>query len=179
MCSQNAEERPKLKIPSASTQNLLLRGKRAVPRSSSQDRFRRRDCDVENIQEYLETRGQPRSRAEESSYILEKKAGRGIYILENILEYESPPDGLYSQRYSRKTYKGHKCHGAGVAGERGAPQPPGLGCLSTSMCFFPAGSGRGPCTCIAGGSLGRIWAASGSRVHVVSPQASDPHETII
>ena len=92
-----------LKFPSASTQNLLLRGKRAVPRSSSQDRSRRRDCNVENIQEYLETRGQPRSRAEESSYILEKKAGRGIYILENILEYESARDPLYSQSYSRIT----------------------------------------------------------------------------
>ena len=90
----------------ASTQNLLLRGKRAVPRSSSQDRSRRRDCNIENIQEYLETRGQPRSRAEESSYILEKKAGRGIYILENIIEYESARDPLYSQRYSRKTCKG-------------------------------------------------------------------------
>jgi len=73
-----------------------LRCKRAVPRSSSQDRSRRRDCNVENIQEYLETRGQSRSRAEESSYILEKKAGRGIYILENILEYESARDPLYT-----------------------------------------------------------------------------------
>ena len=51
----------------ASTQNLLLRGKRAVPRSSSQDRSRRRDCSVENVQEYLETRGQLRSRAERPS----------------------------------------------------------------------------------------------------------------
>ena len=54
---------------------------------SSQDRFRRRSGNVENIQEYLWTRGLLRSRAAESSYILEGKAGRGIYILENILEY--------------------------------------------------------------------------------------------
>ena len=40
-----------------------------------------------------------RSRAAESSYILEGKAGQGIYILEDILEYGSARDPLYSQRY--------------------------------------------------------------------------------
>ena len=85
--------------------------KRAVPRSSSQDRSRRRDCNVENIQEYLETRGQPRSRAEESSYILEKKAGRGIYILLNILEYESARDLLSSQNATPCGWPGKRVAG--------------------------------------------------------------------
>ena len=64
----------------------------------------------QEIQEYLWTRGLLRSRAAESSYILEGKAGRGIYVLENILEYESARDLLYSQRYSRITRTGQITH---------------------------------------------------------------------
>ena len=44
----------------------------------------------------------------ESSYIFEGKAGRGICILENILEHGSARDPLYSQRYSRIWCKGQR-----------------------------------------------------------------------
>ena len=126
-----------------------MRCKRAVPRSSSQDRSRRRDCNVENIQEYLETRGQSRSRAEESSYILEKKAGRGIYILENILEYESARDPLYSQRYSRIWCQGQDALAFALRGQ--VPNPPGWACFHSltrvpffclSWCTLISGCGR-------------------------------------
>ena len=70
------------------------------------DAAQRVSGNVKNIQEYLWTRGLLRSRAAESSYILEGKAGRGIYILENILEYESARGHLYSQRNSRITCLG-------------------------------------------------------------------------
>ena len=88
---------------------LLSRGKRAVSRSSSQEVVktpRLEDCNAENIREYLESRGQPGSRGSRKALYSWEEAGQGIYILENILEYESLPDPLYSQRYSRITCLG-------------------------------------------------------------------------
>ena len=79
------------------------------------DAAQRVSGNVKNIQEYLWTRGLLRSRAAESSYILEGKAGRGICILENILEYGSARDPLYSQRYSRIWCKGQAILRSGMA----------------------------------------------------------------
>ena len=44
-----------------------VEGQKSCFEKLRQDRSRRRDCNLENIQEYLETRGQLRSSAEESS----------------------------------------------------------------------------------------------------------------
>ena len=73
-----------LKFRSASTQHLLLRGKRTVPRSSNKDRSRRRDCNVENIQEYLETRSrstklQGQGLKKARIFLRKKPAGASIF----------------------------------------------------------------------------------------------------
>ena len=52
--------------------------------------------------------GQPRQLIDRC--ILEPKACRQAYILANILECESPPDSLYSERISRKTWTGQIAH---------------------------------------------------------------------
>ena len=52
--------------------------------------------------------GQPRQLIDRC--ILEPKACRQAYILANILECESPPDSLYSERISRKTWTGQHAH---------------------------------------------------------------------